>query len=655
MYFQIRQLILWRRTAPGRRVVNFEPGMVNVISGASKTGKSAVIPIIDYCLASDRCAIPVGVIREACEWFGVVIDTAEGQKLLARREPGDQQQTSEMFVLEGEKVEVPEHVEARNSNTGLVKAMLDRLSGLSSLGFEPDSDSGFKNRPAFRDLMAFTFQPQNIIANPDVLFFKADTTEHREKLKTIFPYILNAVTAADLAIRWEVDRLQKLIRRKEIELNTALSSVNVWKMEAHAWIRQGIDLGLLASDTQIPGEWPDILDLLRSVAAKTSRHALPSVSTLDVPLARLAELRKLETEAAEYVSEQRQGLNQLRRLIQNSIDFGSAMRVQRDRLALSKWLRKQSEEVPDAIATLGAQGRQDLDLLVTALEGIEVQLSSHPTVSDRLDREQLRLRAATEDGLHRLAAVRQEIVILERDSEKARDAAYGFDQIERFLGRLQQALSLYDRADGNAELRNELAELTARITELRGKLSEYEINRRTANATKTIESAAASIIPELDAEWPDAALKLVIADLTVKVVRGNRDDYLWEIGSGANWLAYHLAITLSLQRFFLDLPHHPVPGLLVYDQPSQVYFPRRAAGNMFVETEWRDEDVVAVKKVFRTLASEVLRAKGRLQAIVLDHADEEVWGGIEGVKRTEEWRDGKQKLVPIEWLGQPIS
>lgn len=48
-----------------------------------------------------------------------------------------------------------------------------------------------------------------------------------------------------------------------------------------------------------------------------------------------------------------------------------------------------------------------------------------------------------------------------------------------------------------------------------------------------------------------------------------RDDYLWEIGSGANWLAYHIATTLALQRFFLDSPHHPVPALLVYDQPSQ--------------------------------------------------------------------------------------
>jgi hypothetical protein len=193
MYFQLRKLILWPRHDGEPRIVEFHPGVVNVISGASKTGKSAVIPIIDYCLASDKCAIPVGVIRENCSWFGVLIDTVEGQKLLARREPGDKQSTSDMVMIEGAEVEIPARIEDKGATTQVVKAMLNRLAGLTNLDFEPEADSNFKSRPSFRDLMAFTFQPQNIVANPDIMFFKADTTEHREKLKTIFPYILESV------------------------------------------------------------------------------------------------------------------------------------------------------------------------------------------------------------------------------------------------------------------------------------------------------------------------------------------------------------------------------------------------------------------------------------------------------------------------------
>jgi hypothetical protein len=104
MYFQLRKLILWPRIKAAPRVLAFQPGLVNVISGASKTGKSAVIPIIDYCLGADKCAIPVGVIRENCSWFGILVDTIEGQKLLARREPGDQQNTGDMVLIEAPEV-----------------------------------------------------------------------------------------------------------------------------------------------------------------------------------------------------------------------------------------------------------------------------------------------------------------------------------------------------------------------------------------------------------------------------------------------------------------------------------------------------------------------------------------------------------------------
>lgn len=170
MHFQILKLILWSKAGYAPRILNFKPGMANVISGASKTGKSAVIPIIDYCLASSKCSIPVGTIRTACSWFGIVIETIEGQKLLARREPGDARQTGDMMLLEGDVVEIPLETPEKTHTAEAVKRKLDQLAGLSQLKLDPESDSGFQSRVSFRDLMAFTFQPQYIVANPLALF-----------------------------------------------------------------------------------------------------------------------------------------------------------------------------------------------------------------------------------------------------------------------------------------------------------------------------------------------------------------------------------------------------------------------------------------------------------------------------------------------------
>src|SRR5690606_23437086 len=105
MFFQIRSIVLWPRNPafkPHR--LRFELGNVNVISGASRTGKSAIIPIIDYCLGSGTCSIPVNTIRKHCEWFGVIVATDQGDKLLARREPGAQRGTDDMFLVEADTI-----------------------------------------------------------------------------------------------------------------------------------------------------------------------------------------------------------------------------------------------------------------------------------------------------------------------------------------------------------------------------------------------------------------------------------------------------------------------------------------------------------------------------------------------------------------------
>ena len=95
-----------------------------------------------------------------------------------------------------------------------------------------------------------------------------------------------------------------------------------------------------------------------------------------------------------------------------------------------------------------------------------------------------------------------------------------------------------------------------------------------------------------------------------------------------------------------------MPGFLVIDQPSQVYFPKnlvRRQDEEDKELRLRDEDIDAVRKVFEVLGNVVTKAEGKLQVIVLDHASRDVWGEIPGVVGRREWRDGV-KLVPMPWL-----
>ena len=651
MHFQILKLILWSKAAHEPRIVEFQPGMANVISGASKTGKSAVIPIIDYCLASTKCSIPVGTIRKACSWFGIVIQTIEGQKLLARREPGDAKQTGDMMLLEDSgEIAVPIETPTKNNTCDGVKRILDQLSALSNLDLEPSTEPGFNSRVSFRDLTAFMFQPQYIVANPAVLFFNADTTEHREKLKAIFPYVVGALTADMLAAKWEIDKLQRQLRRKEAELNAMRSSVRTWQVEAQGWIKQAIELGLVPADTVIPAQWPEILELLRSISKGSSRSAQPSVESIEVTLVELQRLREAERKASAELAEHRQRLNEIQRLIDSSLSYGSAMQIQRERLNVAKWLDQLIKESNDPIVALGGGGRKKVEALRDALTGVEIQLRSQPSLSDAFDKERLRLRAEVEEGTALLSAIRQEMILLERRSATVRAATFRSDRIERFLGRLEQVILLYERTGEDAKLPADIEAMKALLAEHRKIYSEGQMRQKQASALKIIENYASMIIPTLDGEWPNAPIELSVEDLTVRVVHTDRTDYLWEIGSGANWLAYHVAIMLALHRFFLTDVGHPIPALVVLDQPSQVYFPRGfGVEHISDRGRTRDQDILAIRWVFEALGAEIMRANGQLQVIVLDHAGPDVWGEIEGVTLIEEWR-GDNKLVPLHWI-----
>ena len=53
MPFQIKEIVLYSGSGDRRRL-RFNVNRVNIITGKSGTGKSAIVPILDYCLGRTR-------------------------------------------------------------------------------------------------------------------------------------------------------------------------------------------------------------------------------------------------------------------------------------------------------------------------------------------------------------------------------------------------------------------------------------------------------------------------------------------------------------------------------------------------------------------------------------------------------------------------
>ena len=659
MYLQIREIVLWPRNPNFEpRRLQFELGKVNVISGASRTGKSAVIPIIDYCLGAGTCSIPVKTIRKYCEWFGVVVATAQGDKLMARREPGAQRNTDDMYILEAGRITDIPHRIAKNTNADAVKRLLDEVAGLSKLDFSGgDESTGFDGRPSFRDLAAFTFQPQNVVANPDVLFFKANSYEHREKLRKIFPYVLGAVTPALMAKQFELGRARQELRRKERELKDAQEVSSHWLADLKAKFSEAQELGLAAKPEQELSRG-QMIERLEEIVARTDLTLSVSTSTISDALRELSGLEVEEREVSRELTTLRHRLGEMNRMQVGVDQYQAALALQRGRLQLSTWLVSHTDDEADCpmCGTHTDSAKRKLAILAEHLQEVEAEAGVDKEVPAAFDRELQRVTTEVGQTTERLRSVQIRKRALSGRSDEARQRQFAAQRAERFVGNLESALDLHRRLGSEGELVDELMRLKELVQQLEAELREQDVEARKRRALHTISNNAGRLLPYLDVESPNDPISLEINDLTIKVRSTERDDYLSEIGSGSNWLSYHLAVLLALHQFFLSQPRSPVPAFLVLDQPSQVYFPKRVVARpedeedeKVDEPQLRDEDVVAIRQAFEVMGRVALDAKGGLQLIVLDHASRDVWGNIDGVVGLHEWRNGA-KLVPIAWL-----
>jgi hypothetical protein len=654
--FQIKKLILWpKKEEYNFKEIEFKMNQINIITGASRTGKSAIIPIIDYCLGSGSCYIPVKTIRNACSWFGILISLNGKEILLARKEPGLQKSTDDMFLIEGKSIEIPSRV-IKNTTRQNVKRFLDETAKLSFLDIDADTNNQFFGRPSFRDLMAFCFQPQNIVANANTLFYKADTTEHRTKLINIFPYILGAVTPEILAKRQQINDLTRELNRKQRDLQKLKDVSEKWKIEINGWISLAQEYGIISSELKVDDLSFDVqVDLLKELITKNSSDVNIDSEKIIFASHEMIELRKEESSVAMELTKSKSRYTEMSQLFDSMDTYRNSLSIQVERLNISKWLRSLGEQ-SSACPICGAINVKNsvLEKFYNNLEKLEEETGYTKTIPAAFEREYENVKKEIDILSERLSAVQKRIKIQSEMKNTSENEKYTLDGISRFLGKVQYASETFDLLGTDSTLVDEINRLQEDLYKLKKQVDESAIEKKIDTAIRTISSNTMKLIPLLDSERPNDPIKIDYKNLTVIVSSDDgRDDYLWEIGSGSNWLAYHIAVTLAFQVFFSNMAMSSVPNFIVYDQPSQVYFPQKLAAkedDKDIDPKLDDEDRIAVEKIFKTMASAITMGNKPMQIIVLEHADESVWGNVEKIHEVCEWRGENQKLIPEEWI-----
>ncbi|OAI41604.1 hypothetical protein AYO41_05365, partial [Verrucomicrobia bacterium SCGC AG-212-E04] len=497
MKAKISKIILWpKRLDKAPRVIKFEMSGVEVITGKSQTGKSSLIQIVDYCLGSGKCAIPVGEIRDHSEWYGVVVKLPHAEMLLARRNPGLQAQTSEMYFDMSPEVLIPNTLnDLPTTNVDTVVAQLNQLAQLPSLSLSGGDEAGFSGRPSFRDTAAFQFQPQHIIANPYTLFFKADTFEHQEKLKSIFPLLLGAIDGPTL-------ERKRVLRNLEAELNNArliheqrLQRSVTWTEEFRSFYSQARGLGLLP-DAPDPGEnwtFDKFVGYLTPVPDRIKKNPFSPIERgASHRLAReITFLRNAETAVATGIEDRKRKLVRVERLRSATDGYSQALAVQGHRLQPVPWLSQHLEQNHNCpvCGSDSENAANEVKRLVVLAKSVAANVGSVDSVNQVLDKES----AILDDELRKLedeaASVRQQLMHLEMQSDSIRTQRQTMGDIQHFGGRLEQELKKFEEADQGSAVVSKVAELERQTAALRRELDQGAIRTRQERAIERISES----------------------------------------------------------------------------------------------------------------------------------------------------------------------
>src|SRR5664280_1185222 len=198
-----------------RRDVWFQLGALNILTGKSKTGKSAILDIAEFCLGRYTVTIPTGVISDNASWYYVIVQFASERVLVCRPNPEGASTAHAMVRTGGNDLVAPTVAELEvNADTDVVRDTLTERLGIETFTVDSDPTS---LRTSFnitvRQALFYCFQNQGEIASRDVLFHRQVDRDIFTTIKDTLPYFLGAATPEQAAIQRQLVAARRALRK----------------------------------------------------------------------------------------------------------------------------------------------------------------------------------------------------------------------------------------------------------------------------------------------------------------------------------------------------------------------------------------------------------------------------------------------------------
>ena len=610
---------------------------LNIITGRSSTGKSAIIELFDYCTGNSENTIPEGVITDNAELYFVVIHAKETYLVIARTQ--NKKSTEAFYKIETEEIDI-EHlgrdyfkqeyfVQLKSFRDELWRFFGNNISEIDeseeALKFNPK-----KGRPSFRNMVSFMLQHQNLVANKHSLFYRFDEKEKRERVIDEFKIFAGFVDQRYYIINRELEE-----KRQELEkFNREFSNFEFQKNERAT-----------------------VIDELRAEYLSISGYELfPTITSaqmLSMPQIYIDELEKIKIEVNEDSDE-------YKKLYLELIRQKNDLLAQRRRLSLKlehvnssiNYVRNYAEKIdkyqPITEAIRGKAvcpfchhestvTEDAANKLRIAIEWLNEELRKSPQREDSFLPQKREYEKEISSINSKLRKINSEINrIIETNNRLEKNKSLDEQSLKlklRIENELEWTKNMFIQFDSK-----KIEETKKQINQLEYILqTKYNVQQKLDNAERFINKAMNDMGKNLDFEssYQPINLHFDIHTFELYHLKNNGTKvYLRNMGSGANWLYSHVCLFFGILEFFVSLGEKStVPTILFLDQPSQVYFPAtidtasefNAKDLKQKEGKEADDDLRAVTNLFIQIANTLYSMQQKYgfmpQVIISDHAD----------------------------------
>jgi len=634
-----------------RRDLRFKMDGLNVITGRSSTGKSALSEIIEYCMGRSSFNIPEGVIRDKVVWFAVIYQFEKEQVLVAKpTPPGGGASCSTAMLRRGTHLQAPEFKDlVVNTDDDSIVELLSRLLGIpenrTNVALEHSRDSYDAN---VKHTFYYLFQKQGLVANKDQLFYRQNEQFQPQAIRDTLPILFGVSSHDRYELESRLRTAQRDLRINSKQLEQAQDAVDTSHEQAIRLFSEARTVGVISNIDGHPNA-DGIIDALR-LALLWKPETVPDDDGSRIPLLEdeLSQLRQDRRDAQTRIDAARQ-------FAKRAGGYESEAAEQIDRLASIKALPRNPEsgewqwpfsernlalESPVAVVLLNELESLDRELRIAT--GQRPKLEAYLT---ELAAKAGRIAGAIKQKEAELSAAISANEVIAQMGTRNNAAA-------RVVGRISLFLETLLPNEDLARLEAENRRLNNKVKQLEEQIGADDSNERLASILNNISAHVSRYIEKFDAEFSPYPARLNLPQLTIIFDRPERPVPMGRTGGGENHLAYHLSALLALHLFAAQ-NNRPIPRFLLIDQPTQVYFPSeqvyKDADGSVQKTE-ADADLNAVRRLFELLLKFTREDVPGFQLIVTEHANlRDEW--FQEALVEQPWTK-PPALVPEDWHDQ---